>query len=199
MPFLKFSRDKRGYEHFSLVEPIAGRTGRRPRILFWFRTPPQMKIGREPFTEEVRRAIETRNPGLKFDWAKLMATPVPAPDVEHWRERRRAERAARDAAREPEPEDADAAASRDVAAEDALVRGEGADLQAEATSPASDGDEHPPTTAPAAAGDVQPASPASIAPRRRRRRRGHRKPRSQAETTLGSVAPNAPGPPNEEV
>lgn len=102
MPYLKFSRDKRGYEHFSLVEPSSGRRGKssRPRVLFWFRTPPQIKVGREPFPDEVRRAVEAKNPGLTFDWPRLMATPIPAADAEHWRERRRAEKAARQAMRE---------------------------------------------------------------------------------------------------
>src|SRR6185436_4121288 len=94
VPFLKFSRDRRGYEHFSIVEPSSGRRGKssRPRVLFWFRTPPQIKVGREPFTDEVRRAIEAQNPGLRFDWVRLMATPIPAADAEHWREKRRTEK-----------------------------------------------------------------------------------------------------------
>src|SRR5438132_13904201 len=96
MAFFRFSRDKRGYEHFYLVEPTTNRRGKsRPRILYWFRTPPNVKVGREPFAEHVRRALEAQNPGVAFDWDTLMATPVPAPDTERWRERRRAERAAR--------------------------------------------------------------------------------------------------------
>ena len=105
MPFLKFSRDKRGYENFQLIEPpSSGRRGgkSRPRLLFWFRTPPQMKVGRMPFSDDVRRMVEAQNPGMTFDWARIMSTPIPPPDADHWRERRRMEKAAKRAAREPD-------------------------------------------------------------------------------------------------
>jgi hypothetical protein len=92
VPYLKFSRDKRGYESFFLLE--------HSRVLFWFRTPPNVKVGREPFSDEVRRMVEAQNPDLTFDWARITSTPIPTVDVEHWRERRRAEKAARRAARE---------------------------------------------------------------------------------------------------
>ena len=92
MPYLKFSRDKRGYESFFLLE--------HQRVLFWFRTPPNVKVGREPFSDEVRRMVEAQNPDLTFDWARITSTPIPTMDAEHWRERRRAEKAARRAARE---------------------------------------------------------------------------------------------------
>ena len=100
---LRFSRDKRGYEHFYLVQPE--RPGKGPaRILYWFRTPPGIKVGRAPFDEELKRRIEAQNPGVTFDWPRLLATPVPppAPEPERWRERRqieRAEKAARAARR----------------------------------------------------------------------------------------------------
>jgi hypothetical protein len=110
--FLRFSRDKRGYEHFYLVEATTNRRGKtRPRILYWFRTPPGVKVGRQPFDADVRRMLETQNPGVSFDWQKIEATPIPSADVERWRERRRAERAERAARRAtetttaPAPED----------------------------------------------------------------------------------------------
>ena len=96
MSFLKFSRDKRGYEHFYLVEPVTGRRGKtRQRVLYWFRTPPNVKVGREPFDPHVRRALEAQNPGVKFDWEQLRNTPIPSVEPEYWRERRRADRAVR--------------------------------------------------------------------------------------------------------
>jgi hypothetical protein len=93
---VRFSRDKRGYEHVYLVQESTQR-GRpsAPRVLYWFRTPPGVKVGREPFDEATRRALEAQNPGLVFDWKKIANTPMPPPDTEPWRERRRAERAAR--------------------------------------------------------------------------------------------------------
>jgi hypothetical protein len=63
-----------------------------------------VKIGREPFDASIRRDLEAQNPGVVFDWAKLSIIPIPAPDVEYWRERRRAEKAAKQARRELEAE-----------------------------------------------------------------------------------------------
>jgi hypothetical protein len=100
---LKFSRDRRGYEHFSLVQP--GNRGKaRPRVLYWFRTPPNIKVGRSPFDPEMRRALEAQNPDITFDWEAIVRTPIPPPmEPERWRERRRVERVLRAA----ESEEAD--------------------------------------------------------------------------------------------
>jgi len=95
MAFLRFTRDKRGYEHFYLVES-SQRRGKSPtRVLYWFRTPPNVKVGREPFDDRVRRELETQNPDVVFDWRRILETPIPSADAEKWRERRRAERAAK--------------------------------------------------------------------------------------------------------
>jgi hypothetical protein len=212
VPYLKFSRDKRGYEHFSIIEPGTPRRGRpqRPRLLFWFRTPPQVKVGRLPFTDDVRRAIEAQNPGVRFDWPRLLATPIPPPDAEHWRERRRIEKAAKQAAKEAEGseasedvaeihevhEDSDVHGDReDLADHDAgqdLDAGEGTPVQAETLVQASDSTELV-TAAPTAATAERPPGG------RRRRRRGRRRPRPAGETTAAEPAPTAPVPPNEEV
>src|SRR6185436_19937733 len=122
MAFLRFNRDKRGYEHFYLVEATTNRRGKtRARVLYWFRTPPNVKVGREPFDESVRRALEQQNPGVVFDWSKIIETPIPSADAERWRERRRQERAEkaarRAAAARPEagePEDAGDEAEADA-------------------------------------------------------------------------------------
>lgn len=154
-----------------------------------------MKVGREPFTEEVRRAIETQNPGLRFDWARLMATPLPAPDVEHWRERRRMERAARQAAREPDEAEGEQseAGQPSQQTENVIVEGDGADVPADATLSASE------STEPPAAGAVGSGVVAPSGARRRRRRRGRRTPNLQTGAAPSPVVPNVPGPPNEDV
>jgi hypothetical protein len=104
MAFLKFSRDRRGYEHFALVQP-SSRGKARPRVLYWFRTPPNLKIGRAPFDPDIQRALEHQNPDIAFDWKAIVHAPVPPPpEAERWRERRRIERAMR-AAAEAEPEE----------------------------------------------------------------------------------------------
>jgi hypothetical protein len=127
--FLRFSRDKRGVESFSLVHATANRRGKvRPRILYWFRTPPDIKVGREPFDADVRRALEKQNPDILFDWRAIQETPIPSADADKWRERRRAERAAKHAARAEEeaPESADGEAemeNADCAATEAVDAG----------------------------------------------------------------------------
>ncbi len=107
MPFVRVSRDKRGYETIYLVH-TSQRRGRPPatRVLYAFRTPPGLRVGREPFDAEVRRTVEAQNPGVEFDWPRLSNIPAPPPDVEHWRERRRAEKAAKQARRAEELEEA---------------------------------------------------------------------------------------------
>ena len=101
MPFLRFTRDKRGYEHFQLVQPTTNRRGQtKTCVLYWFRSPPNVRVGREPFDQHVRAALEQQNPDLEFDWDQILATPIPSGDAERWRERRKQERVARQAAAE---------------------------------------------------------------------------------------------------
>ena len=95
MPFVRISRDKRGYQYFSLVEPMRDARGHtEARVLYWFRTPPDVKIGRDPFDADTRRELEARYPSLVFDWERLGRTPIPPVPID-WRERRRVEKAAR--------------------------------------------------------------------------------------------------------
>lgn len=70
MPYLRFFRDERGYEHTYLLHGL--RTGSRPRLLYWFRTPPNVSIGRLPLDEDAIRAIEDANADLTFDWARML-------------------------------------------------------------------------------------------------------------------------------
>ncbi len=78
MPFLRFSRDKRGYETTALVD--AGRRDGRSqeRILYWFRTPPGVKVGRPALDEVAIRFIEEHNPDIEFDWPKILEVQPPA-------------------------------------------------------------------------------------------------------------------------
>jgi len=127
MAFFRFNRDKRGYEHFYLVEPVTNRRGKssQPRVLYWYRTPPNIRVGRPPFDEEVRRELEAKNPGVSFDWRTILESPIPSADADKWRERRREVRAARqmvadepvegDGERAPETETVDTVAATAVA------------------------------------------------------------------------------------
>jgi hypothetical protein len=212
VPYVKISRDKRGYETYYLLEPASDRSRQsRPRLLFWFRTPPQVKVGREPFSEEVRQAIESQNPDLSFDWARLMATSPPPVDVQIWRERRRLERAARQAAKEeaePEPEVAEA----ESAGTSAELPIDDVDPPRHSIEAAVDADalQHPDhggvalsqPTAPAVSGapasDAGTASPSSPR-RRRRRRRGRKHGPAHAEDTAPQPPSTEPPPSSDEV
>jgi hypothetical protein len=96
VPFVRFARDKRGYEYVYLVhDSTRGSQSSRPVVLYWYRTPPGVRVGRQPFDEEVRQRLEAQNPEIRFDWRAITSAQPPPPDAEHWRERRRAEKAAK--------------------------------------------------------------------------------------------------------
>jgi hypothetical protein len=184
MAFLRFTRDPRGYENFYLVEATTNRRGKtRSRVLYWFRTPPHVKVGRAPFDQSVREALEQQNPGVEFDWQKILDTPIPSADAEKWRERRRlekAEKAARRAAEATDPDDASEMAEppavdelrADTSGEQALDPSiEPAECEP-ADEPADDPeDDHPPHAVEAAAATPMTGPEAAAATRRRRRRR----------------------------
>jgi hypothetical protein len=72
VPRLRFTRDQRGYEHTFLVH-TTGRPGReRSRVLYWFRSPPAVRVGRPALDPAAIRAIEEANPGIAFDWPKIL-------------------------------------------------------------------------------------------------------------------------------
>ena len=82
MPYLRFSRTGRGYEHTYVLHAFRGAGESRPRLLYWFRTPPGVRVGRHPLDEDAVRAIEESNPGLSFDWGRMLeAQPPPRPDA----------------------------------------------------------------------------------------------------------------------
>lgn len=167
MPFLRFSRDKRGVESFALVHTTTNRRGKvRPRVLYWFRTPPDIKVGRQPFDPAVRRALEAQNPDIAFDWRAIVETPIPSADADKWRERRRAERAAKYAA----------AAEESAETESGEIE---AEAEAEADAEVEEIVAAPSETAVVASDSAEPlivaplaqSSPRSDDPNRKRRRR----------------------------
>jgi len=93
LPFLRFTRDKRGYETTSLVHAIRGRHGRtRQKLLYWFRSPPNVKVGRPALDEDAIRWIEEHNPDIDFDWPKILDAKPPAAPPEEGRDRRSQQR-----------------------------------------------------------------------------------------------------------
>lgn len=173
MAFFRFTRDKRGYQHFYLVEPIANRRGKvRQRVLYWFRSPPDIKVGREPFDEGVRRLLEAQNPDVTFDWRAILEAPIPSAEADKWRERRRAERAAKQML-------ASASLDEESAEPD----------ESESESAADEGE---PTTVPRADIAEQPevAAAAGDSSRRKRRRRRGKRPLDAGVTN--AAAPSEP-------
>ena len=195
MASVRFSRDKRGYEYVYLVHTTIrrGKPG-RTRVLYWYRTPPGVRIGRKPFDEELQRALEQQYPGVTFDWEAIVNTPMPPPDMtEFWRERRRADKAAKQERRAAEAEEG-VVASASLATPAADVAGADASMApSDAAEPAARADDlNPASTAEstdvdavaapdtAAKGDAQ-------AVRKRRRRRGGRRGRGQLPEDAGQA------------
>jgi hypothetical protein len=179
--FLRFTRDKRGYEQFSLVEASTNRRGKtRSRLLYWYRTPPNVKVGREPFDESVRRALEAQYPGVQFDWRKIVETPIPSAETERWRERRRAEKAEKVARRSTSVDqeaESDAENESDGEVEEAALPIEDGRIPADASETATAAVDTPPQV------KEQPAGQ----PRGRRRRRRGGRGRQQGEPALAAA------------
>ena len=65
------------------------RGAQQSRILYWFRTPPNVKVGRAALDEDAIRAIEQGNPNLSFDWDRMLKErPAPEPQAPPTFERR---------------------------------------------------------------------------------------------------------------
>ena len=73
MPFLRVIRDKRGYETTYLMHWLRDGSRQRSRILYVFRTPGGVRVGRESLEPDVLREIESRHPEINFDWKTLFA------------------------------------------------------------------------------------------------------------------------------
>ena len=110
MPFLRVIRDKRGYETTYLMHWYREGNRQRSRILYVFRTPGGVRVGRDALEPDVLRAIESEHPSVAFDWKSVFANQQlveSAPEPRRPRKRRRTEdqgaekRAAKPAAREP--------------------------------------------------------------------------------------------------
>ena len=74
MPFLRVVRDKRGYQTTYLMHWFRDGTRQRSKVLYLFRTPGGIRVGRESMEPEVRRALEVQHPDIEFDWHAVMAS-----------------------------------------------------------------------------------------------------------------------------
>lgn len=220
MPFVRFARDRRGYEHVYLIDTSRDRG--RSRVLYWFRTPPGVKVGRNPFDPDTQRSLERQNPDVQFDWAQIVAARMPPPaPVENWREKRRAERAfkkarATEVAETGEPdrnapvdEDALAAADEleDAGQEPAII--DATDVESDEVLDEGDEGEQPSGESPIGeenaptpvAGQPAVGAVSGIRRSRRRRRRKGRRPGGPQGNATPPAAPNGgldpPDPPKE--
>jgi hypothetical protein len=96
VPFLRVTRDQRGYENTFLLH--VKHPGDPPRVLYWYRSAPGVRVGRHALDEDAIRTIEEQHPDIEFDWPQILeAGTMMAPEVE-----RRPERPRRRLARPPE-------------------------------------------------------------------------------------------------
>ncbi|MGE0040021.1 MAG: hypothetical protein AB7H88_00105 [Vicinamibacterales bacterium] len=83
MPFLRFTRDRYGYENTVLLH--AEQPGARPRVLYWYRSAPAVRVGRAALDEDAIRTIEVQHPDIDFDWPHILEVgppPPPPPDFD---------------------------------------------------------------------------------------------------------------------
>ena len=68
MPFLRVIRDKRGYETTYLMHWYREGNRQHSRILYVFRSPGGVRVGRDPLEPAVLRQLEREHPDIAFDW-----------------------------------------------------------------------------------------------------------------------------------
>jgi hypothetical protein len=65
-------------------------------VLYWFRSPPSVRVGRAAFDPAAIRGIEEANPDIVFDWPAILEARPPEPEpAEGWRARRQRARVQR--------------------------------------------------------------------------------------------------------
>ncbi len=78
MPYLRLTADRRGFENTFLLHVAA--PGEAPRVLYWYRTAPGLRIGRPALDDGAMRMLESQYPEIDFDWPYILdmgaMTPV---------------------------------------------------------------------------------------------------------------------------
>jgi hypothetical protein len=113
VPFLRVIRDKRGYETTYLMHWYREGNRQHSRILYVFRSPGGVRVGREPLEPEVLRQIEAQHPGIAFDW-RVVRDNQQVVEAVHEPRRRRPQRQdePESAPVQPRPAEAPAAVAR---------------------------------------------------------------------------------------
>lgn len=91
MPFLRVIRDKRGYETTYLMHWYRDGNRQRSKVLYVFRTPDGVRVGRHPLDPDTLREIEAQHPDIDFDWDAVRDNQQviePSPDMRRRRPRR---------------------------------------------------------------------------------------------------------------
>jgi hypothetical protein len=125
VPFLRIVRDKRGYETTYLMHWYKEGNRQRSRILYVFRTPGGVRVGRAALEPEVLRSLEAQYPDISFDWKSVLDNQQvvePAPEQRRPKRRKRGE------------EDGEAAAVGDTAKPAAAAGGGGGEARPEAAA-----------------------------------------------------------------
>lgn len=92
MPFLRVIRDKRGYETTYLMHWFRDGNRQRTRILYAFRTPGGVRVGRDPLEPAVLREIEAQHPDIAFEWKAIRDNQqIIEPAIEQRRRRPKAD------------------------------------------------------------------------------------------------------------
>ena len=102
MIYVRVTRDSRGYENTFLLH--SPHTGDRPRVLYWYRSAPGVRVGRAALDEDAIRTIDEQHPDIEFDWTELLEEAQTAlPEVEQRPERRKSPRPRAPAAQAQRP------------------------------------------------------------------------------------------------
>jgi hypothetical protein len=118
VPFLRVIRDKRGYETTYLMHWFRDGNRQRSRILYAFRTPGGVRVGRDPLEPEILREIESRHPEIAFEWKIIRDNQqIIEPAVDQRRRRPKSEEAAPTPPAAPSGAAPAAAATQGAAAE----------------------------------------------------------------------------------
>jgi len=182
LPIVRLSRDKRGNDTVYLIEVATdGRKPGRTRVLYFWTAPPGLRVGRDAFDADRRRAIEAAHPDVQFDWDDLLTSleqarqQAPPPGALTRRESWRAMRAARRSQRTAE-------AATDVDS----PRPDDAPSRAEASHNGTAASDGPDDEEQASGDDESSEEPARTASRRRRRRRS-RRPAGEASSSSADL------------
>jgi hypothetical protein len=129
--FLRLTRDRRGYENTFLLH--ADHPGDQPRVLYWYRTAPGVRVGRPALDEDAIRTIEEQHPEIEFDWPHILevgAITQPEEEERPVRQKRRPQREA-----PPRPAQPEASPVESVPAIEDLIEDESVDEERESEPP----------------------------------------------------------------